>query len=140
MAVFPNSAPAPKIHPLLLIKGKAGDFPASQAKRLALYAASTLHLSPSRQALEGLIDALIGCLDELDGCPDLEDGGDHEPWLGARELGAYSQSSWAHGADDGREWDDDGEPWLGSLERGRESSQIGCAFSASNDLESEVQA
>lgn len=36
MADFPNSAPAPKIHPFV-IKGRAGDFPASQVERLALY-------------------------------------------------------------------------------------------------------
>ena len=38
MAVFPNSAPAPKFPPFF-IKGKAGDFPASRADRLAMLAA-----------------------------------------------------------------------------------------------------
>ena len=38
MAAFPNSAPAPEFHPFI-ITGKAGDFPASQAARLAMLAA-----------------------------------------------------------------------------------------------------
>ena len=37
MAAFPNSAPAPKFPPFF-IKGKARDFPASRAERLALLA------------------------------------------------------------------------------------------------------
>lgn len=41
MAAFPNSAPAPKFHSFV-IAGKAGEFPTSQAERLALYAAKAL--------------------------------------------------------------------------------------------------
>ncbi len=137
MAVFPNSAPAPRFHPFV-ITGKAGDFPRTQAERLALYAAGALRSNPSRRVVEDLIEALIGYLDALDGCPDLEDGGDAEPCIGSREIWTGDQSAWAHGQHDERERDPaDLEPSLGSLERGPEQSQVGWAFSGDDDREYE---
>lgn len=135
----PKSAPAPRFLPFIFT-GKSGDLPRTQAKRLALYAAGALRSKSSRQAVEDLIELLIACLDDCDGCPDMEDGGDCEPWIGARELGSSSQASWSIGADDSREWDDyDYEPSLGSLERGPEASQTMLGVSGSLDLEGEAQ-
>lgn len=127
---------APGFHPFI-ITGKAGDFPRCQAQRLVLYAAGAFRSNPTRRALEDLIEALIASLDAVDGCPDLEDAGDAEPSLGSRELWTGSQSAWADGQHDEREFDTaDLEPSLGSLERG-DASQVGWAFSGDDDRELE---
>lgn len=138
MAVQTDSAPAPKFH-RFIITGRSSDFPPGGAQRLALYAAGALCSTPSRQAVEDLIQALIGILDEIDGCPDLESGGDAEPWLGSREQWTEDQFAWGSGEHDDREWGaSDLEPNLGSIERGA-GSQTGWAMSGDDDREFEPQ-
>lgn len=134
MATAANSASAPAFHPFV-ISGRAGDFPQSQAERLAFYCAAALRRSPTREVIESAIETLISLLDREDWDDDFEDEGHSEPSLGAREVGFESQNQWSIGATDDTEWDDDGEPSLGSLERGAEAYQPAWGNSAWSDLE-----